>query len=149
MARAAAPILRGLRGETSTTSTRSHWSLVGTRGKPNAILGQIQRKRLDWRRDRGRRLHILTAITARDGVLEVEVGFDEEQLAVGILRIDCSDHALAPGVPVVEGRAEVGAEAVVGVEVPNIRQVLVPIAGAPLVAECRRLESASAGIPEV
>src|SRR5580700_2073933 len=89
------------------------------------------------------------AIAARDWILEVEVGFDKEQLAVGILGIDRRDHGLAPGVPVVERRAEIGVEAVIGVEVPDIRKRPISVAGASLVAECRWLEGAAAGIPEV
>ena len=81
--------------------------------------------------------------------LEVEVGFNEEKLAVGILGVDSRDHGLAPGMSVVERRAEIGVEAVIGVEVPDIRKRPISVAGASLVAECRWLEGASAGIPEV
>ena len=60
---------------------------------------------------------------------EMEVGFQEQQLAVGIARVDVADDRFAPRFAVVNRGAEHFVELVVGAQIPDVGEAASASAG--------------------
>ena len=79
----------------------------------------------------------------------MKVGLQEDELPVRILGINLCNHALAPGMAVIQRGAEGAGDLVVGAEVPDVGQAAEVVAGAAGVSESLGLKCASAQVPEI
>src|SRR6266581_2299969 len=71
------------------------------------------------------------------------------ELSVRTAGINARDHAFAPGVPIIDGRAEPIPQRKIEAGIPDICQAAPPSAGPPRITEGGGLKGASARIPEV
>lgn len=77
----------------------------------------------------------------------MEVGFKKNKLSICLLRIDRLDYAFSPRAPVLERGAERAGELIIRVEIPNIAEAAMAVAGTACVSKRLGLECAPAGIP--